>query len=460
MSVSIDEPIRPIRYTTAAHRPNELAYQAPDSVTAAVRRTLRQRRFMQYNRLAVGVVLLNAGALWLGTRHAAWADPTTLLTLAQANLACAVIARQQHVVNFVCRLATRAPTTWPLRLRWALAKVYHFGGLHVGMAVSGTAWYVLFVASHTRQALRGPGFPASLVTSYALVLLLVLIVVCARPSARTRSHDRFEVTHRLGGWTVLVLAWINTILVVTTQPAAGPVLDAVVTAPSIWLMLASTASTALPWLRLRRVPITVQRPSSHVAVVRFDDHGVKPFVGSVRPISLHPLWGWHTFANIPAPRSSPLGYRMAVSRAGDWTSAFIADPPSHVWVRGVPTAGMANVRHLFKRVVFVATGSGIGPMLAHLMANNVPGHLVWVTRSPRETYGDELVNEILAVQPDATIWNTDDQGRPDVFALAYEALQRTGAEAVICIASTKVTWQVVSGIERLGIPAFGPIWDS
>lgn len=460
MAVSTDERFRPIRYTTIDRRPEELAYNSPDSVSAAVRRTLRQPRFMHYNRLAVGVVLFNAAVVWLGTRHAGWSDPTTLLTLAQANLACAVVVRQQHVVNFVCWLATRMPPNWPLRLRWALAKVYHFGGLHVGAAVAGSAWYLYFVAAQTGQALRGtPTNAASLVTSYALVLLLAWVIICARPSARARSHDRFELTHRLGGWAVLVLAWTNTIVVVAVQPREGSLVSALATSPSVWLMLTSTASTVLPWLRLRRVPITVRRPSSHVAIVRFD-HGVTPFAGSVRPISRHPLWGWHTFANIPAPRAMPLGYRMAISRAGDWTSSFIENPPSHVWVRGVPTAGMANVRQLFERVVYVATGSGIGPMLAHLMANNVPGHLVWITRNPRETYGDELVNEILAVQPDAMIWNTDEHGRPDVLALAYDALRRTGAEAVICIASKKVTWQVVSGLERLGIPAFGPIWDS
>ena len=34
------------------------------------------------------------------------------------------------------------------------------------------------------------------------------------------------------------------------------------------------------------------------------------------------------------------------------------------------------------------------------------------------------------------------------------------AEAVICISNKKLTWQVVHGLERRGIPAYGPIWDS
>ncbi|MEO3780217.1 hypothetical protein ABGB16_26040 [Micromonospora sp. B11E3] len=63
------------------------------------------------------------------------------------NVTLAVIVRQQWIINALFWLATRAPRTWPLRVRWALAKIYHVGGLHVGMAVSGTAWYLVFVVS-------------------------------------------------------------------------------------------------------------------------------------------------------------------------------------------------------------------------------------------------------------------------------------------------------------------------
>ena len=44
--------------------------------------------------------------------------------------------------------------------------------------------------------------------------------------------------------------------------------------------------------------------------------------------------------------------------------------------------------------------------------------------------------------------------------LAYAAYLESKAEAVVCISNSSVTWQVVHGLERRGIPAFGPIWDS
>ena len=85
---------------------------------------------------------------------------------------------------------------------------------------------------------------------------------------------------------------------------------------------------------------------------------------------------------------------------------------------------------------------------------------MWVTRDPVKTYGQELVDEILTAQPDTLIWDTDAHGKPDMVKLAYSAYASSGAEAVICVSNKKVTWRVVHGMERLGIPALGPTWDS
>ena len=158
--------------------------------------------------------------------------------------------------------------------------------------------------------------------------------------------------------------------------------------------------------------------------------------------------------------SGERGYRMTVSRAGDWTAEMIDDPPAHVWVRGIPTVGVINVKKLFSKVVIVTTGSGIGPALGYLLAAETPSQLVWATRDPTETYGAALVDEILTAQPEAIIWNTDELGRPDMLRLAYRAYITSGAEAVICVSNKTLTWNVVHGLEQRGIPAFGPVWDS
>ncbi|GGZ52502.1 hypothetical protein [Streptomyces bluensis] len=400
-----------------------------------LRRALKHPRLMHYNRLAALVLLANLACLW-----ASWPLHTpTLGHAALANLALAVLVRQQYVINALFRLATWAPTTWPLKVRWTLGKVYHFGGLHVGGALAGSLW---FVALTVRLTAEGTDVPLTAV-SWTLIALLLFIIATALPPFRSRFHDHFEKIHRFGGWTALALFWTHTFL---SGERVG-----------LWVLAVVTFSVALPWMRLRKVDVRIERPSSHVVLARFD-HGETPFAGSSTAISRSPLTEWHSFANVPAPGES--GFRLTISRAGDWTGAFIDDRPSRVWVKGITTAGVANIETLFEKVVYVATGSGIGPCLPHLLAAEVPSRLVWATRSPRTTYGDALVDEILAVQPHALIWDTSLDGKPDMVRLAHAAYRDFGAEAVICISNKKLTWQVVHGLERRGIPAYGAIWDS
>ncbi|MGQ4328523.1 hypothetical protein [Streptomyces hayashii] len=398
----------------------------------ALRRLLKHPRLMHHNRLAALVVVLNLGYAYAGRPL----SDRSLGHAALANLALAVLIRQQYVVNLLFRLATSAPTHWPLRLRWTLGKVYHFGGLHVGGALAGAAWFLTLTLRTTDGPLAA--------VNWTLTVLLAVIVATALPPFRSRRHDAFESIHRFGGWSALALFWTHTLLT-----APGPL--------SLAVLALVTFSVALPWLRLRRVDVRTERPSRHVALARFD-HGVTPFAGSSTAISRSPLKEWHSFANVPAPGES--GFRLTISRAGDWTGSFIDDLPSKVWTKGITTAGVANIEVLFTKVVYVATGSGIGPCLPHLLAAQVPSRLVWATRDPRTTYGDALVDEILAVQPQAVVWDTSRDGKPDMVALAYAAYRDFGAEAVICISNKKLTWQVVHGLERRGIPAYGAIWDS
>jgi hypothetical protein len=219
-----------------------------------------------------------------------------------------------------------------------------------------------------------------------------------------------------------------------------------------------TASIVWPWLRLRRVAVTIDRPSSHAAIVHLN-YGVTPAHVAGVAISRSPLREWHAFATVTTPGRS--GYRLLVSRAGDWTARFIDNPPSHLWVRGVPTrAPMAAIEVMYRRVVYVVTGSGIGPALGQILTSRVPARLVWSTRNPRATYGDALVDEVLAAHPDALIWDTTERGKPNLLQLAHQVSREFAAEAVLVVSNKAGTWNVVHGLERLGIPAFGPIWDS
>lgn len=99
------------------------------------------------------------------------------------------------------------------------------------------------------------------------------------------------------------------------------------------------------------------------------------------------------------------GFSLVVSKAGDWTARQIANPPTQMWVRGVPTFGVIRIVPLFRRVVVVATGSGIGPCMPAILEKRVPMRLLWTAPNVRETFGDKLVDSIIDSAPDAVIYS-------------------------------------------------------
>ena len=98
--------------------------------------------------------------------------------------------------------------SWPLRLRWALAKGYHLGGPHVGGAMCGAVWLrrMSVVPCAAQCGLLGLTVVATgevavglLLLCYVHALLLPGIVMTARPGLRAKRRDLFERIHRFGG---------------------------------------------------------------------------------------------------------------------------------------------------------------------------------------------------------------------------------------------------------------------
>jgi len=450
----IPGPRRPGAYETEPAR-HPTTGTAAIASTTRVQRALAHPAAMHYRRLIALVLVVNAAVLALRLGRGEWhLDDGSALSglsdLAILNLAVAVLMRQQHVLNVIYALAGRGSRDWPLWLRRTVSKVNHIGGLHVGGALAGTAWFLAFtvVVAVDRTRTAPVADTLTLGLSLAVAGLVVAVVLGAMPVVRARAHNVFEWTHRFGGWTAIGLFWPLTLHTVGHDPSSW----------QLWVLALITLSIVWPWLSLRRVPVRVTTPSTHAAIVEFD-YGVTPRHVAGVGVSRSPLREWHAFATVTTPGRS--GYRILVSRAGDWTSRFIDDPPTHLWVRGVPVrAPMAAVETMYRRVVYVVTGSGIGPALGQILASRIPALLVWSTRDPRATYGDALVDEVLAKNPDALIWDTTRQGKPDLLRLALSACRDFEAEAALVVSNKAGTWHVVHGLERLGIPAFGPIWDS
>jgi NAD(P)H-flavin reductase len=187
---------------------------------------------------------------------------------------------------------------------------------------------------------------------------------------------------------------------------------------------------------------------------------MKPF-RSIK-VSTKPLLEWHAFATIPDEGGNGKinGFSVVVSNAGDWTKEIIMSPPTKLWVRGDPLYNLLYTSNLFKRIVVVATGSGIGPCLSLLYANVTPCRVLWSTSQPGTTYGPKIMNSVLKADSEAIVWNTRTLGRPDMVLLTYQLVLESSAEAVFIISNPKVTRKVVYSMETRGIPAYGAIFDS
>ncbi|CDO71420.1 hypothetical protein BN946_scf184909.g14 [Trametes cinnabarina] len=423
-------------------------------------RNLRFQVFSLYRRL-FSIVFITNMAVFIATcvkGGVEGADAQFLGKVAVANIFVAILMRQDYVINAFFTVACAAPQSWPLSIRRILGRVYTIGGIHSGSAVSGTIWLILFAVQATRQFIRKDHITIpTLVFTYIILALLVGMIIFAYPKARTRHHDTFEATHRFAGWTAIALVWCLIMFLIKDYQQPGQTLgQAVVRAPPFWLVLIMTCSIILPWLRLRKVPVRAEVLSNHCVRLYFDYVDTHP--GHFTRMSTSPLIEWHSFATIAVPGVK--GYSAVVSRAGDWTSRCIESPPSHLWVRGIPCDGVVRVTPLFRRVVLVATGSGIGPIAPVVYAKKTALQLLWTAPAVRKTYGDKFVDSLLEANPNAIIYDTREHGKPDMVKLTYRMVKEFNAEAVVIISNEPLTRKVVYGMMSRGIPAFGAIWDS
>ncbi|KAH7141992.1 hypothetical protein EDB81DRAFT_691455 [Dactylonectria macrodidyma] len=404
----------------------------------------------------IGVVLF----LWLWFLRGHRNEGTCALATS-INLAVSIVIREEHIVNGLYSAFTAFPRTYPLWLRRRMGKIYHLGGLHSGCGVAATFWFILlsiektaFFSSETnKDAARW----THIVVVYMLDILLVAMLVMAHPAIRAKMHDAFEAVHRLAGWSCLGLLWCLTVLdiSITTRPDQSTAI-AIFSSANFWLVFISTCSVVSTWLNCRKIVVRSERLSSHALRMYFTYANPQP--GTTIRLSSRPLLEWHAFATVNDPRE--VGFSVVISNAGDWTKRVVNDPPRQIWVRRTPMCGVLRIASMFNSVLLVATGSGIAPCLPVIMAQQTRIHLFWSTRDPLDTYGPNIASTILSMGKNAYIHNTSTMGRPNTLPTVIDLHKRTGSEVVIVISNPKLTIDLVLDLEALGVPAFGPIWDS
>lgn len=445
--------------------PPELTISLPNKRYTRIMRNIRWTVLSVYRRLNIFVLAANITTMiGLATKKKLLSmTPESAATAVSVNLCVAVLIRQELVVNALFWVFGKCPQSFPLRLRRLAAKVYHLGGMHSGAAMGATLWFAIFnvsiVTAYRTKDLH-KNREAIPVITVVLDALLISIVVMAHPAIRARFHNTFELIHRFGGWSSLALFWVLFGLLVDARlndnRSSLTIQSAVGGNPIFWTLLISTISVASPWIWLRKVPVNAEPLSDHAIRLHFTYTNL-PLCAAPR-VSDSPLLEWHAFAGIPEDDGQ--GFSILVSRAGDWTAKLIRSPPTKLWVRGIPTMGVLHIAPIFKKVVLVATGSGIGPVLSLLTKVKIDCRILWSTPNPEATYSSSVIDNVCQADPAAIIINTSASGRPDLVNQAYELYSNSGAEAIFIISNPRVTRTVVYGLESRGVPIFAPIFDS
>ncbi|KAL1968641.1 hypothetical protein VTN77DRAFT_1467 [Rasamsonia byssochlamydoides] len=448
---------------------NETEKMAPDLESQTEQKQPQRYAFIRYTLLNIyrrlfSLVFFANLALFI----AVMVTDRSLLSFvnaAAANLVVCGLARQPLVVNAIFLTVCSIPRSAPLRLRRIAAKAYHYGGVHSGCGIAAFVWYVGLVALVSQQYWCPGDAPpiiistAVVVLSYIILALLLAIIVVAYPAFRFRRHDYFELTHRFSGWLVVAL-FLALLLLFANEARQAQRLSLgryVIQLPAFWFLMVTIVAIIHPWLMLRKLRVRPEVLSRHAVRLHFD-HTTTTFGKGIQ-LSKHPLQDWHGFATFPDPDGQ--SFSCLVSKAGDWTADCIQNPPTHLWKRGVLIYGFAYAMRVFRRVIVVTTGSGIGPCLSFLGDEHRPAlRVVWQTRSPLQTYGQAVIDLVRRMDPDPLVIDTDKSGRVDMLPIVRRLVGDFEAEAVCVISNPVLTKNLVFGLEARGVPAFGPIFDS
>lgn len=331
------------------------------------------------------------------------------------------------------------------------------GGIHSGCGVASIAWLVYAVVLAIRD--RENSSPEILGVSFCILALISLSSLAAFPLLRHLHHNFFERTHRFAGWTALGLLWVFIVLTKNYEPSSRNYhfrTSNFVQVQEFWLTAIITVLIILPWISVRKVPVKVSCPSGHASLMKFEG-GVK--AGLLGRISLSPLSEWHAFGIISDGKKE---HMMLAGVVGDFTQSLVKNPPSHLWVRTVHFAGLPYLVNMYKKVLLVATGSGICVFLSFLLQPCAADiRLVWVAKGIEQNFGKEIM-EMVESYPKEKVFVRDTAvcGRPNMAEISVEAAKRWEAEVVIVTSNPVGTRDVVRACEKAGIAAFGPIWDS
>ncbi|KAG8699779.1 hypothetical protein FRC09_006380, partial [Ceratobasidium sp. 395] len=415
--------------------------------------------FNTYRKFFTFIVIFQLiGMILAGTHHFPYARKNTGGIII-GNIMTAVVVRNEIFGRFLYLTVNTLFAKWsPLWFRLTLTSILqHLGGIHSGCTVSALGWLIFNLTYLFRD--RHNQNKGVLTMGFLVMFVIAFACLSAFPIVRNTHHNVFERNHRLFGWIAVIVTWIYVVL------ANGYRNDphqwhsnghAMGVHQELWLSLVMSVAVILPWLFTYKVPVHVELPSQKVAVLRFE-RGMQQ--GLLGRISRTAILEYHAFGTISEGKDAKYHY-MVCGVQGDFTRGLVRDQPTHIWTRELKFAGVGNTSTLYKRGIRICTGTGIGAALSTCLQSD-QWFLIWVGSDMLKTFGPTIAELIhRGVGPDRCIlWDTKKSGRPKTMRLLAEAVEKWQAEVVFITSNWDGNEELMQGCKRLGIPAFGTLWD-
>lgn len=390
--------------------------------------------------------------------------------LSVSNILVAVLVRNELILHLLYRLAVWTSVKIVHGKYYLNSSVHYIGGVHASCATWGFLWLIVDLLQQLGNpsdalSMATPSDSISIATSSILLTILFIIILTATPPFRHKFHDTFEINHRYLGWTclgILVFHQIRFQFIIALNQSYP--LENLLTNPVLLMLALMILSIFLPWISVERFDnFGMDCPSEGVLVVTIPGAAD---VGTFARISLDGI-EWHSFSVAKTSFCKQTGeskIHLIIGAVGDWTKGLIrqvekGNLPKRLWVRRVKPPGFMFSINAYSRVVVIATGAGIAPVIPHVIANSHKLCIVWIGNNHQEAYGEKIFS-MLYTHPRCNIFDTGLHGRPNVGELAIQTARDFKAQAVFCVSNKAVTQKVVKTCLKKGIPAYGASWDS
>ncbi|EJD44886.1 hypothetical protein AURDEDRAFT_88007 [Auricularia subglabra TFB-10046 SS5] len=437
--------------------PPKARYPPPPKASKWIRFELWFNTYRKFYILVVSLNLL--GVIFAATGRFPYAE-NHLGALVLGNLLAAILVRNEIFGRFLYLFVNCLFAEWtPLWFRLTCTSILqHLGGVHSGCATSALIWLLykmieMFIHNKLQHL-------AVILSGVITNLAVVLSIASAFPWVRNNHHNTFERWHRFCGWIGLAATWSFVILGNSYVPetrswsmSAGRLLGF----QEFWFTVVITIFVLLPWVCVRKVEVTVEIPSSKVAVLHFKGGMQQGLLGR---ISHSAIMEYHAFGTISESMFADSHY-MICGVQGDFTRSLVNNPPTHIWTRCVRFAGVGNTSVLYRRGIRVCTGTGLGAALSTCIQE--PGwFLIWIGSDQEKTFGKTVSDLIYRNIPSERriLWDSKKEGRrPDTVKLVRDAYYSWGAEVVMITSNLSGNTELMQGCRAAGIPAFGTLWD-